>query len=78
MAIVGAGPAGLSCAYHLALMGYRPVIFEAAPEPGGWLRYGIPDYRLPREVLKREIDYIQKLGVEIHCNTPIGEGRTIY
>ena len=77
VAIVGAGPAGLSCAYHLALRGFRPVIFEAAPEPGGWLRYGIPAYRLPREVLHREIDYIQKLGVEIHCSTPLGQGRTI-
>ncbi len=77
VAIVGGGPSGLGCAYHLALMGYRPVIFEAAPEAGGWLRYGIPEYRLPREVLQREIDYIRKLGVEIHGNTPIGAGRTI-
>jgi heterodisulfide reductase subunit A-like polyferredoxin len=77
VAIVGAGPGGLSCAYHLALMGYRPVIFEAAPEPGGWLRYGIPEYRLPREVLAREIAYIQKLGVEIKTNSPIGKARTI-
>jgi heterodisulfide reductase subunit A-like polyferredoxin len=77
VAIIGGGPAGLSCAYHSALMGYRPVIFEAAPEAGGWLRYGIPEYRLPREVLKKEIDYITKLGVEIRCNTPVGEGRTI-
>ena len=58
-------------------MGYKAVIFEAAPEPGGWLRYGIPAYRLPREVLDKEINYIKKLGVEIHCNTPIGPGRTI-
>ena len=77
VAIVGSGPGGLSCAYHLALLGYRPVIFEAAPEPGGWLRYGIPEYRLPRAVLDREINYLKKLGVEIRCNTPIGPGRTI-
>jgi heterodisulfide reductase subunit A-like polyferredoxin len=77
VAIVGGGPAGLSCAYYLVLKGYRPVIFEAAPEVGGWLRYGIPEYRLPREVLKKEIDYIQKLGVEIRGNTPIGAGCTI-
>jgi heterodisulfide reductase subunit A-like polyferredoxin len=77
VAIVGSGPGGLSCAYHLAMKGYKPVIFEAAPEPGGWLRYGIPDYRLPREVLNREINYIKKLGVEIRTSTPVGEGRSI-
>ena len=77
VAIVGAGPAGLSCAYHLALKGYRTVIFEAAPEAGGWLRYGIPEYRLPREVFKREVDYLTRLGVEIRYNSPIGEGTTI-
>ncbi len=77
VAIVGSGPSGLSCAYHLALLGYQAVIFEAAPEPGGWLRYGIPEYRLPREVLAREIDYIQRLGVEIRLKSPIGPGRTI-
>ena len=77
VAIVGSGPGGLACAYHLALKGYDPVIFEAAPEPGGWLRYGIPEYRLPRKVLDQEINYLKKLGVNIRCNTPIGEGRTI-
>jgi NADPH-dependent glutamate synthase beta subunit-like oxidoreductase/NAD-dependent dihydropyrimidine dehydrogenase PreA subunit len=77
VAIVGAGPGGLSCAYHLATMGYRAVVFEAAPEAGGWLRYGIPEYRLPRQVLQQEVDYIQRLGVEIRYNTPIGPGRTI-
>ncbi|MHB9074377.1 MAG: FAD-dependent oxidoreductase [Desulfobaccales bacterium] len=76
-AIIGAGPAGLSCAYHLALAGYQATIFEAAPEAGGWLRYGIPEYRLPREVLKREVDYLLRLGVKIHYNSPIGAGRTI-
>ncbi len=77
MAIVGAGPSGLSCAYHLALKGIKAVIFEAAPEAGGWLRYGIPEYRLPREVLKKEVDYIQRLGVQINYNAPIGKDRTI-
>jgi heterodisulfide reductase subunit A-like polyferredoxin len=77
VAIVGAGPGGLSCAYTLALQGYRVVIFEAAPEAGGWLRYGIPEYRLPREVLQREVDYLKRLGVEIRYQTPIGPGRTI-
>jgi len=77
VAIVGSGPGGLSCAYHLARKGYKPVIFEAAPEPGGWLRYGIPEYRLPRKVLDREINYLKRLGVEIRTNTPIGPGRSI-
>jgi heterodisulfide reductase subunit A-like polyferredoxin len=77
VAIVGAGPAGLSCAYHLALQGYRTVIFEAAAEAGGWLRYGIPEYRLPREVLQREVDYLTRLGVEIRYNSPIGNGASI-
>ena len=67
----------MSCAYHLALQGYKAVIFEAAPEAGGWLRYGIPEYRLPREVLEREVDYIKRCGVEIHYNSPIGGDRTI-
>ena len=77
MAIIGAGPSGLSCAYHLALMGYKAVIFEASPQAGGWLRYGIPAYRLPREVLDREVDYIQRCGVEIRYNAPIGGETTI-
>ena len=77
VAIVGAGPSGLSCAYHLALQGYQAVIFEAAPEAGGWLRYGIPEYRLPRKVLQQEVAYIQRCGVQIHYNTPIGGDRTI-
>lgn len=78
VAVIGAGPSGLSCAYHLARRGYQVTIFEAAPEAGGWLRYGIPEYRLPREVLRREVDYIRKLGVEIKYNSPIGgPGRTI-
>ena len=77
VAIVGAGPSGLACGYHLALMGYKPVIFEAAAEAGGWLRYGIPEYRLPRNVLQREVDYIQRCGVEIRLNSPLGGDRTI-
>ncbi|MGA8571645.1 MAG: FAD-dependent oxidoreductase [Desulfobaccales bacterium] len=77
VAILGAGPSGLSCAYHLARKGIQTVIFEAAPEAGGWLRYGIPEYRLPRNVLQQEVDYIQRLGVQINYNSPIGKGRTI-
>ena len=77
VAIVGAGPAGLSAAYYLALEGYRPTIFEASSEPGGMMVWGIPDYRLPRDILNKDIAYIQKLGVEIKTNTPIGEDLTI-
>ncbi len=77
VAIIGSGPGGLSCAYHLALMGYRPVIYEAAAEPGGWMRYGVPEYRLPRHVLQREIDYIKRLGVDIRCNSPITPDRSV-
>ena len=77
VAIVGAGPSGLSCAYYLTLKGYQAVIFEASPQAGGWLRYGIPADRLPREVLDREVDYIERCGVKIHCDTPIGGATTI-
>ncbi len=77
VAIVGAGPAGLACGYHLARMGYAPVIFEAAAEAGGWLRYGIPEYRLPRHVLEQEVAYIQRCGVEMRLNSPLGGDRTI-
>ncbi|HEY7725083.1 MAG TPA: NAD(P)-binding protein [Anaeromyxobacteraceae bacterium] len=72
IAVVGAGPAGLSCAYHLARRGYRVTVFESLPEAGGMLRYGIPDYRLPREVLAAEVARIAALGVEIRCGTAVG------
>jgi NADPH-dependent glutamate synthase beta subunit-like oxidoreductase len=72
VAIIGAGPAGLSCAYHLARRGYAPTIFEGMPEPGGMLRYGIPPYRLPGHVLRGEIQRILDLGVELRTNTMIG------
>ena len=77
VAIVGAGPAGLSCAFYLARQGYTCAIFESLPEPGGMAAVGIPDYRLPREVLRREVEYIQKLGVTITYNTTIGEDITV-
>ncbi len=73
VAIVGAGPAGLAAAHELVLLGYEVTIFEASPEPGGMLRYGIPEYRLPRDILEKDIGYIQRLGVEIKTNTPVGE-----
>jgi NADPH-dependent glutamate synthase beta subunit-like oxidoreductase len=72
VAIVGSGPAGLSCAYHLARQGHRAVIFEAADEPGGMLRYGIPAYRLPREVLAGEIDLLRTLGIEFRFGRRLG------
>ena len=77
IALVGAGPASMSAAYFLALMGFKPVIFEAAPAAGGWLRYGIPEYRLPKDVLLQEVENLASMGVEIHYNTPIGPGRSI-
>ena len=77
VAIVGAGPAGLSCAYFLARMGYRPVIFESQSRPGGMLVQTIPAYRLPREVIAREIRMIESLGVEIRTDTPLGRDFTL-
>ncbi len=77
VAIIGAGPAGLSCAYHLARNGIISTIYEALPEPGGMLRVGIPAHRLPREVLDREIEVITNLGVEIKTNTPLGPDLTV-
>lgn len=77
IAIIGAGPAGLSCAYYLALTGYKPTIFEKNEEPGGMLRYGIPSYKLEKDLLAAEIDVIRELGVEIRCGVEIGKDITI-
>jgi heterodisulfide reductase subunit A len=74
VAIVGSGPAGLMCAYELRQRGYKPMIFEALPVAGGMLAVGIPSFRLPREVLKRELGKIEALGVELRLSTPIGAG----
>ena len=77
MAIIGAGPAGLACAYYLGLRGYESVIFESLPEPGGMAAVGIPDYRLPRPILRRESDFVEKLGCEIRYNTHVGRDITV-
>ena len=72
MAVIGSGPAGLSCAYHLARMGYSVTLFEALPVLGGMLRVGIPEYRLPNTVLEGELDQILELGVRAEMNTRLG------
>ena len=77
IAIIGAGPAGLSCAYFLALTGYKPTIFEKNAEPGGMIRYGIPSYKLEEDLLAAEIDVIRQLGVEIRCGVEVGKDVTI-
>jgi len=77
VAIIGSGPAGLSCAYHLARKGFRSTIFEALSQPGGMLRVGIPAHRLPREVLEQEIEVVTNLGVEIELNTALGRDLSI-
>ena len=73
VAIIGAGPAGLSAAHDLALLGFRPVVFETEPVPAGMLALGVPAYRLPREVIAREVAVIEALGVEIRCGTTVGK-----
>ncbi len=77
VAIVGGGPAGLTAAYYLVLDGYRPTIFEALPHLGGMLRYGIPEYRLPKKVLDKEINWITNLGVDVKLNTRLGKDFSI-
>ncbi len=77
VAIIGAGPAGLSCAYFLARLGYKPKIFESAPRPGGMMVQTIPEYRLPREILAREIRMIERLGVDIECGKTLGKDFTM-
>jgi len=77
VAIIGAGPAGLSCAYYLALKGHQPTIFEKLAEPGGMAAVGIPDYRLPRPTLRREVDIVKEAGVEIRYGVEIGKDVTI-
>ena len=77
IAIIGGGPAGLSCAYYLATMGYKPTVFEKNEEPGGMLRYGIPSYKLDKDVIKAEIDIMREIGVEIRTGVEVGKDITI-
>jgi len=77
VAVVGAGPAGLSAAHFLAIKGHPVTVFDALPQPGGVLRYGIPEYRLPYAALDKDIDYIRSLGVEIRSGTRVGEDVTL-
>ncbi len=77
VAVVGAGPAGLACSYFLAVQGYQVHMFEAMPEAGGMLRYGIPEYRLPKEVLDLEVNQILDLGVKLSTNVALGKDFTV-
>jgi heterodisulfide reductase subunit A len=77
VAVIGSGPAGLTVAYDLALKGRECTIFEAAPVPGGMLWLGIPEYRLPRDIINSDIEYITALGVELKLNSPIDKNHTI-
>ena len=77
VAVVGGGPAGLTCAYYLTLKGYKVTIYEKLPELGGMLRYGIPEYRLPKAILDQEIHWILGLGVEVHTHMALGRDITI-
>ena len=77
IAIIGAGPAGLSCAYYLAEMGFKPTVFEKNEKPGGMMTYGIPTWKLEKDVIESEIDVIRQMGVEIKCGVEVGKDVTI-
>ncbi len=77
IAIIGGGPAGLSCAFYLAQMGYYPTVFEKNQKPGGMLTYGIPSYKLEKDVIDAEIDVMREMGVEIKCGVEVGKDVTI-
>jgi NADPH-dependent glutamate synthase beta subunit-like oxidoreductase len=77
VAIVGAGPAGLTCAYYLAFKGHSCKVFDMQPQPGGMLRYGIPEYRLPKDVMDRELNHVFQLGVDLQSNVKLGRDFTI-
>ena len=77
MAVIGSGPGGLTAAADLARFGYRVTIFESLHAPGGVLRYGIPEFRLPRVILDREVEYVQRLGVTIETDVLVGKTVTL-
>lgn len=77
IAVIGAGPAGLSCAHDLAREGHDVTVFESLPQPGGMLMYAIPEYRLPKSELRKEIGYIEKLGVVIQCGSEVGKSLSL-
>ena len=77
IAIIGSGPAGLSCAYYLATKGYKPTVFEKNEHPGGMMRYGIPSYKLEKDIIEAEIEVLRELGVEIRCGVEIGRHFTL-
>ena len=77
IAIIGAGPAGLTAAYYLAVMGFRPTVFEKNKKPGGMLMYGIPTYKLEKDIIEAEVEIIKELGVEIKCGVEVGKDVTI-
>ena len=78
IAVIGSGPAGLTAAYYLAKLGHSVTVFEALPEPGGMMRVGIPDYRLPKNILKAEIKEIENIGVEIRTNTRVDSVESLF
>lgn len=77
IAIIGGGPAGLSCAYYLAEKGYQPTVFEKNEQPGGMLVYGIPSYKLEKKVVAAEVDVLREMGVTIHCGVEVGKDVTL-
>lgn len=77
IAIIGGGPAGLSCAYYLAEKGYQPTVFEKKEQPGGMLVYGIPSYKLEKKVVAAEVDVLREMGVTIHCGVEVGKDVTL-
>ena len=77
VAVVGAGPTGLAAAFYLALLGHEITVYESNPEPGGMLRYALPEYRLPRAVIRREVELIRRLGVDFRCGIAVGTDITL-
>lgn len=77
IAVIGSGPAGMACAYFLAIEGYKPVVFEKEASPGGMMMHGIPNFRLEKDVVKAEIDILKEMGVEFKCGVEVGKDVTI-